>query len=111
MLHSIAALAHPLVWITLGAFFLTVGDVVFRGWLANHWFGGFAATYFIYIFGLLFIMMSFFSQHIAVATISVYVLNCVAYIAIAWWFFGDTLTTAQMAGIVLGLVSMALLQA
>ena len=109
-LSWISHLIPAAVWSIMSGLVLTAGDITLRTWLESKWPHGFELTFLIYILGLLCMMMSFFQQHIALATIAAVVMNAAVYIAVASLVFDDTINGMQIAGIVLGLVAFTLLE-
>ncbi len=97
-------------WTVLGALFLTAGDVLFRHYLSSMPRYGFAASFAVYLTGFFFMMLSFFGQNIAVASILAILFNIAFYLGAAHYMFGDTVTARQVAGIVLGLAAVFLLE-
>ncbi len=81
-----------------------------RSWLETKWKYGFEFTFLVYISGVFCMMMSFFQQNIAVATVAAVILNAVGYLLFAYFYYGDTIGTWQIAGIILGLVAFAILE-
>ena len=99
-----------LAWLTLSATLLTIGDVMFRLWAVGGWAVGFWTAFAVYMVGIFCMMLSFFGEHIAVASTICIVFNCVAYLIIAYWFFGDTISPVQLGGIGLGIAAVFLMQ-
>lgn len=110
MLHAIALTLPPVVWTFACAAFLTVGDILFRTWLHSQWTAGFAVTFAFYAIGTLCMMMSFFGQGIAVATVAAVIANIVAYLLASWWLYGDAPNLMQIVGIILGFAVIAILE-
>jgi hypothetical protein len=98
------------LWSVMSGIVLTAGDINLRTWLQYKWPYGFELTILIYVLGLLCMVMSFFQQHIAVATIAAIVMNAAIYIAVASYIFHDSMSGMQIAGIVLGLAAFAVLE-
>lgn len=102
---TLAALLPSIGWMMLAAGFLTTGDVMFRTWQMAAWSAGFWLTLAVYATGIFFLMLSFFGEHIAIASVICIVFNSVAYLLIAHWLFGDSVTPWQLFGMGLGIAA------
>lgn len=100
----------PIMWIILGSTFLTAGDISFRYYIENHWSYGFIISFGIYTIGMFLMVMSFFGQNIAVATVIAILLNISGYLALAYFLFGDTIGVREGVGLILGFVAIYLLE-
>lgn len=110
MPQQLSSFMPVLAWLALSAFLLTVGDLLFRLWAAGGWTLGFWIAFTVYMVGIFCMMLSFFGEHIAIASTICIIFNCVAYLIIAYWFFGDTISPMQLAGIILGIAAVFLMQ-
>lgn len=110
MLIAISNLLPSAVWTIASGFVLTGGDFLLRSWLQTKWPYGFLFTFLVYVLGLLCMMMSFFQQNIAVATVAAVIINVVGYMILAHIFFGDTISLWKGIGIALGLLAFAILE-
>lgn len=100
----------PLFWILFSGVFLTVGDVIFRFWQQYSFWNGFLLAFSFYMVGIFCLMMSFFSENIAIATIAAVVVNTVVYLLASYFFFGDTISFLECCGVILGLTAIALIE-
>jgi len=83
---------------------------VFRIWLAEKWYYGFALVLAIYVAGIFCMMMTFFQQNIAIATVAAILVNIVTYLLVARILYGDTLSMLQITGLALGLAAIVILE-
>lgn len=81
-----------------------------RAWFAAPFRGGIALMFAICMTVTACMMLSFFGQNIALATVAAIVVNVMTYLAYAYVVFGDTVSAVHIAGLVLGLVAFALLE-
>lgn len=107
---AIASLIAPIYWMVISSVFLTVGDIMFRWWLEQQWPHGFALSCGIYALGMFCLIMSFFGENIAIATVIGITLNVIFYLAYAYFAYGDTLSTKEIIGIFTGLAAIYLLE-
>jgi hypothetical protein len=110
MFYTISNLLPAIAWSLLSGLVLTGGDIVLRMSFADKWTSGFYLTFMIYMLGIFFMMMSFFQQNIAVATVAAVIINAVGYLVVVYFLYGDTISMPQLAGIVLGLCAFAILE-
>lgn len=110
MFIAISNLLPAVAWTLASGFILTVGDIILRSWLPEKWSYGFELTFLIYVLGVFCMMMSFFQQNIALATVAAVIINAVGYLLAVYLIYGDTISTWQAAGIFLGLVAFAILE-
>ena len=99
-----------ILWTLTSGVFLTIGDIVLRIWLPDRWQFGFALVFSIYMLGIFCMMMSFFGQNIAIATVAAVLVNVVGYLLAAYFLFGDTISILQISGCSLGLIAIAILE-
>lgn len=109
-LIAVATFLPPPLWSLLCGVLLTVGDITLRAWFVTQTGPGFWLTLVVYAMGLLCMMMSCFGQNIAVAGIVAVLLNSLGYIAISYWWWGDTISAREALGIALGLVAVLVLE-
>lgn len=106
----IAALLPSVAWTVLSGVAYTAGDIMLREWFAHHERGWFYLVFVIYMTGTACMMLSFFEQNIAIATVAAIVVNVIAYLAVAYFLYGDSVSPLQVFGILLGLASLAILE-
>ena len=110
MFQTLSNFLPALVWTILSGFILTGGDIMLRSWLQTKWSHGFEFTFLVYISGVFCMMMSFFQQNIALATVAAVILNAVGYLLFAYFYYGDTIGVWQIVGIVLGLIAFTIIE-
>ena len=102
-----------MVLLVLGGITLTAGDIVFKFWIERSlpylsvWY---MSGLMLYIASLVFLVESFRSENIAVASVILVLLNIVFLALFSYFYFGDKLTLLQMLGLVLALLSISLLE-
>lgn len=88
------------------------GDLTFRFWLDGG--GASRLLYFVgltqYFAAMVFLVKSYQTQHIAIASVIMTILNAAVITLILWRFFGDTLSAKQMIGMALAVVGIILLE-
>lgn len=101
------------IWITLGGVTLTIGDIIFKIWidrslpyLSLFYTSGMVC----YIVGLIFLVESFKTQNIAVASALFVIMNIVTLALFSWFYFHEPLSTTQMFGLGLALIAIFLLE-
>ena len=99
-----------IVWLLLGGAILTAGDIVFKFWVEKPQQWLYAAGLAIYIVGLMFLVQSFKTQNIALASTVFVVFNVVTLALVSWFYFGEKLTPLAIAGVALALFSVGLLE-
>ena len=109
MIHAFSSLLPTYVWIILSSIILTVGDVLFRIYQSAALPRGFIILFLIYVVGVFCMVMSFFGENIAIATIISIIFNCIAYLIVSYLLFGDTLTPLQICGIGFGFISIGIM--
>ena len=100
----------PIILLTIGGITLTVGDILFKFWVESprpllYVFG--LGTYLI---GLLFLVQSFKYQNIAVASVTLIILNVATLALVSWLQFGEKLSFVKMVGIAVAFLALILLQ-
>jgi len=101
-----------IVWLVLGGVALTVGDILFRFWvdrpsyLSALYISGLA----IYLIGLIFLVESFKSENIAVASAIFVIINIATLVVVSWLWFDDKLSLLQIIGLALALIAIVLLE-
>jgi multidrug transporter EmrE-like cation transporter len=99
-----------MVLLAVGGLVLTVGDVLMKRWVdadavPMYW-AGMAA----YVVGVNFLAHSFRYRNIAVASVMFVFFNVVTLAVVSWACFGEPLSRRELAGMGLGLASIALME-
>ncbi len=100
----------PIILIALSGIILTGGDLLMKTWVAN----GKQAFYFIgliiYLIGLIFLAQSFKYKNIAIASLLVILFNVITLLFVSWLFYKETLSSIQLFGVLLGIVTVVILE-
>ncbi len=100
----------PLVQLLVGGVILTLGDLVAAQWIR---FGGSYLYLFVLLFyfvAMMFLLNSYKSKNIPVASIILVIFNAVTLIFAGMFFFGEHLNPQKIIGILLCFVSIFLLE-
>lgn len=100
-------------WLILGGVALTAGDIAFKFWVDRAlpytsflYIGGLL----VYLLGLVFLIESFKTENIAIASAIFVLINIITLAAVSWLYFGDKLSSLQGVGLVLALSAIVVLQ-
>lgn len=100
----------PVILLTLGGMALTAGDIVFKFWVEGPrpllYVLGLGA----YLIGLMFLVQSFKYENIAVASVTLVILNVVTLALVSWLQFGEKLSLIKIIGIAVAFLALVLLQ-
>ena len=99
-----------MIWLILGGFILTIGDIFFKYWTKNPHNWMYVTGLTIYVFGLMFLIQSFKTTNIAVASAIFVVANIVTLAIVSWIFFNEPLSNLQIFGVLLAIVSIIILE-
>ena len=102
-----------IVWLTFGGIALTVGDIIFKFWVERSL--PYFSTYYLaglalYIAGLVFLVESFKTENIAVASAIFVLINIVILAIFSWFYFGDKLSLLQIIGLLFAAMAILLLE-
>jgi len=100
----------PLFLLLCGGIVLTLGDFVMKEWVQSHRGWVFGAGLLVYLIGEAFLAYDFKFQNIAVASTIMVIINVVALSLLSWFFFKETLNGMQVAGILLGIAAVVILE-
>lgn len=98
-----------MIWLILGGIILTIGDIFFKYWTKNpkNWL--YVLGLVIYLVGLMFLVKSFKTHNIAVASVIFVVANVVTLGIVSWTFFNEPLSVIQIIGIILAIIAIIIL--
>ncbi len=100
----------PIVLLAIGGIALTIGDIIFKFWVESSrpllYVSGLGA----YLVGLLFLVQSFKYQNIAVASVTLVILNVVTLALVSWFQFGEKLSFIKIVGVAVAFLALILLQ-
>lgn len=102
-----------ITWLALGGIALTVGDIVFKVWVEKSL--SYVSSYYVgglllYIIGLIFLVESFKTENIAVASAIFVLINIVTLAIFSWLYFGDKISLVQTIGLLLAATAILLLE-
>jgi multidrug transporter EmrE-like cation transporter len=100
----------PFVLLGIGGLILTVGDIVMKEWVVTNKSYFYVIGMVIYLVGMLFLAQSFKYKNIAVASVIFVLFNVITLSIVSWFYFNEKLSSLEMAGMVMGLVSIILLE-
>lgn len=99
-----------IILLLAGGLVLTVGDVFMKKWVNTNG----PAFYFIgmiaYLIGLNFLAQSFKFKNIAIASVILVIFNIAALSLVSWLYFKETLSPLQIAGIIIGIIAIVVLE-
>lgn len=101
---------HPLLWLFFGGIILTIGDVVFKFFVESHRTSLYVFGLLLYLFGTVFLVESYKSENIAVATTIFVLVNIITLTIVSWFYFDEKLTNVQLFAILLAGISVVLLE-
>jgi len=99
-----------MIWLIFGGTILTVGDIFFKYWTKNPKTWLYIVGIAIYLVGLTFLVQSFKTQNIAVASAVFVIINIVTLGLVSWLFFKEPLTTLQIIGIAIAIIAILILE-
>ena len=100
----------PLAILLAAAIIATIGDILLKKWIITKGTWLYILGILMYLIAANFLAQSFRYKNIAVASIIYVVINIIILSVVSWFYFKETLNTMQIAGIVLGLVSVIVLE-
>ncbi|OHA82809.1 MAG: hypothetical protein A2408_01735 [Candidatus Yonathbacteria bacterium RIFOXYC1_FULL_52_10] len=101
---------HPLLLLFIGGTILTIGDIVFKFWAINGKHSWYAAGIIVYLIGLLFLVQSFKTTHIATASVMFVIFNVITLAAVSALYFNERLSGVQIIGVGLALLSVVIME-
>lgn len=99
-----------MIWLIFGGAILTIGDIFFKYWTKNPTTLLYVVGILIYLGGLMFLVQSFKTQNIAIASAVFVIVNIVTLSIVSWIFFKEPLSTIQIIGIILAIGAIFLLE-
>jgi drug/metabolite transporter (DMT)-like permease len=103
----------PFIVLFIGGVILTIGDLVFKTWTEKGM--GYSLLYafgvLVYLIGSMLLVESYkYDVNIAVAGIVQVLFNTVILVIFTYFYFHEPLTTKQVMGIILGVLSIYLIK-
>lgn len=100
----------PLFLLFVGGAILTIGDICMKEWVVKDRGIWFVVGMLVYLVGMVFLAYSFKYKNIAVASVIFVIFNVAILSLVSWLYFKEELSGLQISGILLGLVSVVLLE-
>jgi multidrug transporter EmrE-like cation transporter len=100
----------PLILLFLGGLVLTAGDIIMKKWVVSHNIFLFISGLAVYLFGLIFLALSYKYKNIAVASTIFVIFNIITLSIVSWFYFKEALSTTQLIGIAFGILSLLCLE-
>ncbi|MDD5039559.1 MAG: SMR family transporter [Patescibacteria group bacterium] len=100
----------PFALLFIGGIILTAGDVVMKQWVETNRRMLYIAGLIIYLLGMIFLAQSFRYKNIAIASVIFVFFNVATLLLVSWLYFKEGLTPVQLAGVALGLASVAIME-
>ena len=99
-----------LIILALGGIILTIGDLFMKKWVVSNSWIIYISGMIIYIIGLNFLAFTFKFKNIAVASVIFVLFNIITLILFSYFYFKEGLSTYEIAGMVLGILAIILLE-
>jgi len=99
-----------LIILLIGGTILTIGDIVMKKWVVDNSNFLYFIGLLIYLIGLIFLVQSYKYKNIAIASAIFVIFNVITLLIVSWVFFKEGLSLIQIIGIVLGLISVVILE-
>lgn len=98
----------------VGGVVLTAGDIVFKFWVEKN--GTYMSLLYsvgilLYLIGSLFLVQSYkHDMNIVAAGIIQVLFNTIVLVLVSYFYFNETLTSVQVVGVILGIISIYLIK-
>jgi len=96
--------------LTIGAIFLTTGDIIAKKWVLSDKKYWYFLTLLFYIIGLNFLIASYRFEDIAVASITLEILNITILTLVGIRLYKEKISKTELTGIILGIISIIILE-
>lgn len=101
---------HTILILFLSASIITCGDVLMKFWVVNGKSTFYIAALCVYVIGLMFFAETLKRENIAVASAILVMFNVTTLVLVGWLFFHEPYSHTKLAGIVMAMCSVALLE-
>lgn len=104
----------PLIILFIGGIVLTAGDILFKFWVEKN--GSYFSHLYIvgillYLIGSMFLVQSYkYDMNIVAAGIIQVLFNTIILVLVTYFYFHEDLTSLQVAGVILGIISIYLIK-
>jgi multidrug transporter EmrE-like cation transporter len=99
----------PLLCIAFGGSILTIGDILFKFWVEKQQAWTYGAGLLLYLVGAMFLVQSYKSQNIGIATALFILSNLASLSLVSWLYFGETLPIRKVVGLGVSAISVILM--
>jgi multidrug transporter EmrE-like cation transporter len=99
-----------IILLLIGGIILTVGDIFMKKWVNTNAHIFYFVGLVIYLIGLNFLAQSFKFKNIAVASLIFILVNIVTLSIVSWFYFKETLSPLQIAGMIFGIIAVIILE-
>lgn len=99
-----------MIWLIFGGIILTIGDIVFKYWTKNPKSWLYVLGLAIYLAGLMFLVQSFKTQNIAIASAIFVIINIITLGVVSWVFFNEPLSTIKIIAIIIAIIAIIILE-
>ena len=93
-----------------GGFFLTIGDIFAKKWVLTESPYLFVSVLFLYLVGLNFLVFSYRYKEIAPASITLEIFNVILLAIVGTYLYKERISRTEIAGIVLGILSVIIME-
>lgn len=99
-----------IILLLIGGLILTIGDIAMKKWVNTNSYVFYFLGLFVYLIGLNFLAQSFKYKNIAVASVIFIIFNVIILSFVSWIYFKESLSLMQIAGIVIGIIAIVVLE-
>jgi len=99
-----------LLLLLIGGLLDTVGDIIFKFWIEKNNNLTYIIGIVVYVLGLMFLIESYKTQNIAVASVVFVMFNIITLSLVSWLYFKEPLSVFQIVGVLLAFASIFLLE-
>ncbi len=99
-----------IILLLAGGIILTIGDIFMKKWINADSYVFYFIGLVTYLIGLNFLAQSFRFKNIAVASAILVIINVVTLSVVSWFYFKETLSPTQIAGIIVGIIAIVILE-
>lgn len=99
-----------IILLFIGGVVLTIGDIFMKKWVNTNAYFFYFIWLATYLIGLNFLAQSFKFKNIAVASVIFVIFNVVTLSIVSWFYFKESLSVIQILGIVIGMISIIILE-
>ena len=93
-----------------GGLILTIGDIVFKFYAVAPKSYLYVIGLVIYVIGLMFLVQTFKTENIAVASAVFVIANIVTLLIVSWLYFGEPLSGIKIIGIIIAIIAILVLE-